>query len=75
MERARSPNAKKAKVQGLDFSMPSVSGGKRQTTIKSFGVDGENRDKYVRKNPRNGKVQNQVPIEVCIMIIWVIRVN
>ena len=66
MERPRSPFPKKARVHEKDNSMPGVSAGKKQATIKSYGKDGENRDKYQknRKNPRDGPIENEIPIEV-----------
>ena len=62
MERGRSPRKKKAKVLA-DDSMPKA-GKPKQQTIKSYGKNGSNRDKYIRKNPRNEIPENSIPIEV-----------
>ena len=67
LERPRSPKSKKAKVQ-KDSSMPEADGMKQQT-IKSYGKDGANRGKYIRKNPRNSVPENEEPIEVLFMEI------
>ena len=69
-EKARSPSPKRSKVLP-DESMPSPSAGKQQQTMDSYGVNGVNRSKYQkdRKNPRDGPVLNQTPIEVVIYII------
>ena len=66
MERGRSPQRKKAKVLA-DESMPKAGKGKQQQSIKSYGKNGANRDKYIRKNPRNSVPENSQPIEVIIM--------
>ena len=63
LERARSPKKKKARVLP-DESMPSPSAGKQQQSIRSYGKEGKNRDKYIRKNPRNSVPENEIPIEV-----------
>ena len=62
-EKARSPSPKRSKVLA-DESMPSPAAGKQQQLIDSYGLNGANRSKYVRKNPRNGEVVNEVPITV-----------
>ena len=62
-EVGRSPSPKRPKVKA-DESMPTPSGGKAQQKIDSYGRGGSNRDKYVRKNPRNGPLLNSDPIEV-----------
>ena len=65
-EMGRSPSPKRAKVLP-DNSMPIPAGAKQQQTIESYGPNGQNRDKYVRKdlvNPRDGPVLNEDPIEV-----------
>ena len=63
MERGRSPKRKKAKVLS-DESMPKATKGKQQQSIRSYGKNGSNRDKYIRKNPRNSIPENSQPIEV-----------
>jgi len=64
MERGRSPPKKKARVLKPDESMPSTSKGKQQQSIKSYGRGGSNRDKYIRRNPRNSVPENAQAIEV-----------
>ena len=59
--RGKSPAKKKVKVS--DCSMPSPSGGK-QTAVDSFGKNGKNHGKYIRRNPRNPNPENDEPIEV-----------
>ena len=66
LERPRSPRKKKARVLP-DESMPGVSAGKLQQSIRSYGKGGKNREKYIRKNPQNEIPENEVPIEVRIM--------
>ena len=63
MERGRSPQRKKAKVLA-DESMPKAGKTKQQQSIRSYGKNGANRDKYIRKNPRNEVPENSQPIEV-----------
>ena len=60
--------------------MPATSSGKSQQTIRSYGQNGSNRDKYaanrekfIRKTPRNEIPENEVPIEVCKDFIMVYR--
>ena len=63
--RGKSPLKKKLKVSDCSMasSIPTPSGAK-QTTIDSFGKNGKNHGKYIRRNPRNDVPENEDPIEV-----------
>ena len=47
--------------------MPSPSKGKKQQKISSYGINGENREKFKKQNPRDGPILNEDPISVSKM--------